>query len=140
MEKHRKVLVILVAIPLVLIQFAPYAVASAWVYMVGTLEAAKREGVYATPVDAMQARVRMGAVSGLRRARDSRAEGGHSATPPRGGTALVSGNLRSPCSLSLRSAYVQGTLFIPPSMLSACPVIERLRMSVATKLATSSPV
>ncbi len=58
MKTYVKALVILAAFPLMLVQLAPYVVASAWVYTVGTLAAAEREGVYATPAEAMQARVR----------------------------------------------------------------------------------
>ena len=58
MKTHVKALVILGALALLFVQLAPCVVASAWVYTVGTLAAAKREGVYATPAEAMQARVR----------------------------------------------------------------------------------
>ena len=58
LKTHVKALVILAAVPLLFVQLAPCVLASAWVYTVGTLAAAKREGVYATPAEAMQARVR----------------------------------------------------------------------------------
>jgi hypothetical protein len=56
MKKH-KVLWILVTIPLVLIQFAPVFIVTSWLYMVGTLAAAERQGIYATAEDGMRARV-----------------------------------------------------------------------------------
>ena len=57
LKPHVKALVILAAL-LLFVQLAPCVLASAWVCTVGTLAAAKREGMYATPAEAMQARVR----------------------------------------------------------------------------------
>jgi hypothetical protein len=55
--RRRRVVLVLAVIPLAIVQFAPILVATGWLHMVGTLAAARREGVYATPEDGMRALV-----------------------------------------------------------------------------------
>jgi hypothetical protein len=52
-EVRKRVVLILAVIPLAVVQFTPILVVTAWLHMVGTLAAARREGVYATPEDGM---------------------------------------------------------------------------------------
>ena len=54
MARWKKLLLILAVIPLAVIQFAPVCVIATGLYMVATLERAKREGVYATPEEGMR--------------------------------------------------------------------------------------
>lgn len=55
MGQRKKLLLLLVATGLVMVQCAPVLAGMTWLHMVTTLERAKREGRYATPEDGMRA-------------------------------------------------------------------------------------
>ena len=57
MKPPVKALMILAALPLVFVQLAPCVLASAWVYTVGTLAAAKREGFFYLAVAVLAANI-----------------------------------------------------------------------------------
>jgi hypothetical protein len=54
MKRPKKFLLMFGVLILAIVQFAPVITAVAWLHMFVTLEAAKREGVYATPEDGMR--------------------------------------------------------------------------------------
>lgn len=58
MKREKKVLLVLAIVSVTVVQFGTMLTAAAWLHMFTTLEGAKLEGVYTTPEDAMQARVR----------------------------------------------------------------------------------
>ena len=57
MKQSRKLLLLVVAFTLLVLQGAPVIMAASWWHMVTVLGAAKREGVYPTAEDGMRARV-----------------------------------------------------------------------------------
>lgn len=54
MKRGKKLLLSVAVLPLAIIQFAPILAGAAWLHMVVTLGAARRDGVYATPEHGMR--------------------------------------------------------------------------------------